>query len=172
MSERELVQPSLRRMRAFGIRPKRELGQNFLIDSNILDVIARAAALDAADVVLEVGGGLGVLSEHLAERVAERGLERAVELDDVHVGAPLGQVLGEDAEPAADLQAHVVRSELGQPRDDVEDVRVDEEVLAEVALRPHAELAQAPQARLGRQVPGHHPNSLAALASTRRSRSS
>jgi 16S rRNA (adenine1518-N6/adenine1519-N6)-dimethyltransferase len=64
------VQPSLRRMREFGIRPRRDLGQNFLIDSNLLDVIARAAALGPADVVLEVGGGLGVLSEHLAERVA------------------------------------------------------------------------------------------------------
>jgi 16S rRNA (adenine1518-N6/adenine1519-N6)-dimethyltransferase len=57
-------------MRQFGIRPNRELGQNFLIDSNILDVIGRAAALDPADVVLEVGGGLGVLSEYLAERTA------------------------------------------------------------------------------------------------------
>jgi 16S rRNA (adenine1518-N6/adenine1519-N6)-dimethyltransferase len=65
-------------MKAFGIRPKRELGQNFLIDSNILDVIARAAALDPGDVVLEVGGGLGVLSEHLAERVAH---VHVVELD-------------------------------------------------------------------------------------------
>ena len=37
------AQPSLRRMRQFGVRPSRELGQNFLIDSNILDVIARAA---------------------------------------------------------------------------------------------------------------------------------
>jgi hypothetical protein len=43
-------------MKAFGIRPKRDLGQNFLIDSNILDVIARAAELREADVVLEVGG--------------------------------------------------------------------------------------------------------------------
>ncbi len=57
-------------MREFGVRPNRELGQNFLVDSNILDVIARAAQLDAADVVLEIGGGLGVLSEHLAARVA------------------------------------------------------------------------------------------------------
>jgi 16S rRNA (adenine1518-N6/adenine1519-N6)-dimethyltransferase len=64
------AQPSLRRIKEFGIRPRRDLGQNFLIDSNLLDVIARAAALDVADVVLEVGGGLGVLSEHLAERVA------------------------------------------------------------------------------------------------------
>ena len=63
------TQPSLRRLREFGIRPKRDLGQNFLIDSNILGVIDRAAALEGDDVVLEVGGGLGVLSEHLAERV-------------------------------------------------------------------------------------------------------
>jgi 16S rRNA (adenine1518-N6/adenine1519-N6)-dimethyltransferase len=57
-------------MRQFGIRPNRELGQNFLVDSNILAVIGRAAELDAGDVVLEVGGGLGVLSEYLAARTA------------------------------------------------------------------------------------------------------
>ena len=55
-------------MRRFGVRPDRELGQNFLIDSNILGVIGRAAELAPQDVVLEVGGGLGVLSEYLAER--------------------------------------------------------------------------------------------------------
>jgi 16S rRNA (adenine1518-N6/adenine1519-N6)-dimethyltransferase len=64
------AQPSLRRLRQFGIRPNRELGQNFLIDSNILGVIERAAELSPDDVVLEIGGGLGVLSEHLAERAA------------------------------------------------------------------------------------------------------
>jgi 16S rRNA (adenine1518-N6/adenine1519-N6)-dimethyltransferase len=64
-----LLQPSLRRLRQFGVRPDRELGQNFLIDSNILGVIGRAAELSDEDVVLEVGGGLGVLSEYLAERV-------------------------------------------------------------------------------------------------------
>ena len=72
------TQPSLRRMAVFGVRPNRELGQNFLIDSNLLDVIARAADLRSQDVVLEVGGGLGVLSEHLAERVAH---VHVVELD-------------------------------------------------------------------------------------------
>ncbi len=64
------AQPSLRRLRRFGVRPDRELGQNFLIDSNILGVIGREAAPGPSDVVLEVGGGLGVLSEYLAERVA------------------------------------------------------------------------------------------------------
>jgi 16S rRNA (adenine1518-N6/adenine1519-N6)-dimethyltransferase len=73
------VQPSLRRMQQFAIRPDRDLGQNFLIDSNILGVIERAAGLDRDDVVLEVGGGLGVLSEHLAERVAH---VHVVEIDE------------------------------------------------------------------------------------------
>jgi 16S rRNA (adenine1518-N6/adenine1519-N6)-dimethyltransferase len=63
------VQPSLRRIRQFAVQPDRELGQNFLIDSNILGVIGRAAGLSPEDVVLEIGGGLGVLSEYLAERV-------------------------------------------------------------------------------------------------------
>lgn len=76
---RELpAQPSLRRMRQFGIRPDRGLGQSFLIDSNLLDVIGRAADLGGDDVVLEVGGGLGVLSEHLAERARH---VHVVELD-------------------------------------------------------------------------------------------
>ena len=65
-------------MREFGVRPNRELGQNFLVDSNLLDVIARAAEVGPQDVVLEVGGGLGVLSEHLAERAAH---VHVVELD-------------------------------------------------------------------------------------------
>jgi 16S rRNA (adenine1518-N6/adenine1519-N6)-dimethyltransferase len=64
------TQPSLRRMREHGVRPKRDLGQNFLVDSNILGVIERLAELEPDDVVLEIGGGLGVLSEHLAPRCA------------------------------------------------------------------------------------------------------
>jgi 16S rRNA (adenine1518-N6/adenine1519-N6)-dimethyltransferase len=42
------------------------LGQNFLVDRNILDVIERLAELTPDDVVLEIGGGPGVLSERLA----------------------------------------------------------------------------------------------------------
>ena len=46
------------------------LGQNFLVDRNILDVIERLAGVGADDVVLEIGGGQGVLSERLAPGVA------------------------------------------------------------------------------------------------------
>jgi 16S rRNA (adenine1518-N6/adenine1519-N6)-dimethyltransferase len=73
------AQPSMRRMRQFAVRPDRELGQNFLVDSNILGVIGRAAELDPGDVVLEIGGGLGVLSEYLAERT---GHVHVVEVDE------------------------------------------------------------------------------------------
>ncbi|WP_372789074.1 16S rRNA (adenine(1518)-N(6)/adenine(1519)-N(6))-dimethyltransferase RsmA [Paraconexibacter sp.] len=66
MSDDGPAQPTLRRVRDFGIRPKRDLGQNFLIDSNILGVIERAAELAPDDVALEIGGGVGVLSEHIA----------------------------------------------------------------------------------------------------------
>jgi 16S rRNA (adenine1518-N6/adenine1519-N6)-dimethyltransferase len=72
-------QSSLRRLREFGVRPNRELGQNFLIDDNILAVIGRAAELRREDVVLEIGGGLGTLSEFLAARVAHA---HVVELDE------------------------------------------------------------------------------------------
>jgi len=56
----------------------RALGQNFLVDRNILDVIERLAELSGDDVVLEVGGGLGVLSERLARRA---GFVHVIELD-------------------------------------------------------------------------------------------
>ena len=60
------------------VRPKRELGQHFLADENILGVIGRLAGLGRDDVVLEIGPGLGVLTVYLADRVA---FVHAVELD-------------------------------------------------------------------------------------------
>jgi 16S rRNA (adenine1518-N6/adenine1519-N6)-dimethyltransferase len=52
------------------VRPKKSLGQHFLVDDNILGVIGRLAELDERDVVLEIGPGLGVLTRYLAARVA------------------------------------------------------------------------------------------------------
>jgi 16S rRNA (adenine1518-N6/adenine1519-N6)-dimethyltransferase len=50
-------------------RRSRDLGQNFLRDPNILAVIGREAQVSAEDIVLEVGGGEGVLSAYLAPSV-------------------------------------------------------------------------------------------------------
>jgi 16S rRNA (adenine1518-N6/adenine1519-N6)-dimethyltransferase len=60
------------------VRAKKELGQHFLVDENILGVIGRLAELDADDVVLEIGPGLGVLTTFLADRVQQ---VYAIELD-------------------------------------------------------------------------------------------
>ncbi|HEY7018385.1 MAG TPA: rRNA adenine dimethyltransferase family protein, partial [Gaiellaceae bacterium] len=57
---------------------KKELGQHFLVDENLLGVIGRLAELGPGDVVLEVGPGLGVLTTYLADRAAH---VHAVELD-------------------------------------------------------------------------------------------
>ena len=60
------------------VTPKKELGQHFLADANILGVIGRLAELSPEDVALEIGPGLGVLTEYLSPRV---GHVHAVELD-------------------------------------------------------------------------------------------
>ncbi len=58
----------LGRVRALGLRPRRHLGQNFLIDDGVVERILHAASLREESFVLEVGGGHGALSLPLAER--------------------------------------------------------------------------------------------------------
>jgi len=60
------------------VLPKKRFGQHFLADENILGVIGRLAELGPADVALEIGPGLGVLTRYLADRA---GHVHAVELD-------------------------------------------------------------------------------------------
>ncbi len=70
------------------------LGQNFLADPNLLEAIVADAALDPSDVVLEVGGGEGVLTERLAERVSKVHL---IEID-TGLREPLERVAAEHPE--------------------------------------------------------------------------
>ena len=53
-----------------GHRPNKGLGQNYLIDANILDIIAEAADIQPNEAVLEIGPGLGALTERLIPRAA------------------------------------------------------------------------------------------------------
>ena len=133
-------QASLRRLRRFDVRPNRELGQNFLIDNNILEVIGRAAELDMTDVVLEIGGGLGVLSEYLAARVRH--------LHVVEVDTSLEPALAEALEPFINTTLHLadaVKLDLGAlappPRKVVANLPYG--VAATVVLKSIAELPEA-----------------------------
>lgn len=60
-------------------RPKRRWGQNFLIDNNIINKIGKAIQPQPEDIILEIGGGKGALSEYLLQSEAE---VHTVEIDD------------------------------------------------------------------------------------------
>jgi 16S rRNA (adenine1518-N6/adenine1519-N6)-dimethyltransferase len=62
----------------FGFKPRKRLGQHFLIDEAVLEHILSAAELSPGDIVVEVGPGLGILTEGLTKRGAR---VIAVELD-------------------------------------------------------------------------------------------
>lgn len=76
-------------LRAFDLRPRKSLGQNFLVDSTALEKIALAADIQPDSDVLEVGPGLGSLTRYLA--ASARNVV-AVELDS-HLLPALTEVL-------------------------------------------------------------------------------
>jgi 16S rRNA (adenine1518-N6/adenine1519-N6)-dimethyltransferase len=76
-------------LRQFNLRPKKSLGQNFLVDEHALSSIVRAAEITPDDVVLEIGPGLGSLTRYLAD-VAQHVI--AVEIDRALI-SPLRLVL-------------------------------------------------------------------------------
>ncbi|TWU43727.1 Ribosomal RNA adenine dimethylase [Novipirellula aureliae] len=67
-----------RRLAAAGLRPVTRFGQNFLIDLNLVDLIARTAEMTKDDVVLEIGTGAGSLTSRLADAA---GAVLTVEID-------------------------------------------------------------------------------------------
>jgi 16S rRNA (adenine1518-N6/adenine1519-N6)-dimethyltransferase len=81
-------------------RRQRQLGQNFLVDQNILEVIERLAEVNAGDVVLEIGAGPGVLSARLAAR--------ARHLHTVEVDPALEPPLREALAGAKNATVHIV----------------------------------------------------------------
>jgi 16S rRNA (adenine1518-N6/adenine1519-N6)-dimethyltransferase len=105
-----------------GIRPKNKLGQNFLIDLNLVDLLVRTAELSREDLAVEIGSGTGSLTTRLA----------------AHAGA----VLSVEIDPAF----HALVSETLTPREKVvllhEDVLKNKNQLNPVVLAALDELRQ------------------------------
>jgi 16S rRNA (adenine1518-N6/adenine1519-N6)-dimethyltransferase len=74
-----LLVQTKRRLRQAGLKARKGLGQHFLVDGEVLEIITSAAGLSPDDLVVEVGPGLGILTEALAKKA---GGVIAIELDD------------------------------------------------------------------------------------------
>ena len=70
MAARQTLSFLIKRFRESGIEPVARYGQNFLIDLNLVEILADAAAIEPCDVVLEVGTGTGSLTALLASKAA------------------------------------------------------------------------------------------------------
>ncbi len=55
----------------FGLAAKKRFGQNFLIDANVLEKIVRSAGITKEDTVLEIGPGIGTLTQYLCENAGK-----------------------------------------------------------------------------------------------------
>ena len=115
--EDSLLAQTRKLLRRFGLRPRKGLGQHFLIDGEVLELITQAAELNPNDIIMEIGPGLGILTRELAKRA---GRVIAIELDsklsDILKQALASfnnvTIINEDilrAEPAALLQKVVDR---------------------------------------------------------------
>ncbi len=98
-----------RLLREFNIRPKKSLGQNFLVSDTLLRAITSAAEIDTKDTILEIGAGLGTLTRALAER-AQRVI--ALEVDE-RLFLPLRQVL-QDYPNVEIVQGNILKIDLAQ----------------------------------------------------------
>jgi 16S rRNA (adenine1518-N6/adenine1519-N6)-dimethyltransferase len=74
-----LLAQTKRRLRQSGLKARKGLGQHFLVDKEVLEVITAAAEVTPEDIIVEVGPGLGILTEALARKA---GGVIAIELDD------------------------------------------------------------------------------------------
>jgi len=84
-----LLTQTRRLLRQFDLRARKGLGQHFLIDGEVLQLITSAAELTPSDVIVEIGPGLGVLTRELAQKA---GRVIAIELDN-KLAAALKQTL-------------------------------------------------------------------------------
>ena len=78
MADLGIPQNTIAVLQKYGVRAQKKYGQNFLIDTHVLERIMDAAQIAGEDFVLEIGPGIGTMTQYLAERA---GHVTAVEID-------------------------------------------------------------------------------------------
>lgn len=73
-----IPQNTIEILKKYNFSFQKKFGQNFLIDTHVLDKIIRAADINKEDMVLEIGPGIGTMTQYLAEAA---GKVVAVEID-------------------------------------------------------------------------------------------
>ena len=96
-------------MERYGFNLKKKFGQNFLIDQNILEGIVSGAELTKDDVVIEIGPGIGSLTQYLAESAKE---VVAIEIDKALI--PILEETLTDYDNVTIIQQDVLKVDLGQ----------------------------------------------------------
>jgi len=94
----------------YGLAPKKKLGQHFLVDNHVLEKILNAADVGEGDLVLEIGPGIGALTQGLISRVGSTGQVIAVELDKQLVPILEALFAGENLTV---VQGDILRLDLG-----------------------------------------------------------
>jgi 16S rRNA (adenine1518-N6/adenine1519-N6)-dimethyltransferase len=90
-------------------RPLKSLGQNFLVDGNVIERIIQVAAIQPEQAVLEIGPGRGALTKHLAPRAG-----RLVLIEFDHALAAYHQEQFQSNERVSVLDADVLKVDLGE----------------------------------------------------------
>ena len=112
-------------------RPLKSLGQNFLIDNNIIDKIIQSAALKPDDYVLEIGPGRGALTEHLVRLSG-----RLVLIEYDHALAAVLKERYADQPQVTVVDADILAVDLADAPQLVVDVRLEERAVEGVLYLP------------------------------------
>jgi 16S rRNA (adenine1518-N6/adenine1519-N6)-dimethyltransferase len=115
----------MKRFAEVGIRPRAKLGQNFLIDLNLLRLLLRTAEIGPQDVVLEVGTGTGSLTAQMAPEAAA--------VVTVEVDSQMHQLASEELHDASNV--HTLQVDVLKNKNQLSPI-VLETVFAELAAGP------------------------------------
>jgi len=121
-SPRQTFSFLMRRFREAGIQPRTHLGQNFLIDLNLVELLAQSAELGPNDVILEVGTGTGSLTAMMAPKVAA--------IVTVEVDPQLFQLAAEELHTLANVRMLKLDALAGKHRFDPEVLEAIQQELA------------------------------------------